>query len=307
MFGIAYFALYQQQHILPHLSPCFITLLSQDCKRRYFDVNSHRKPPYCLVLLHNITVLLLESVYQRPSRLLRKTNLSAIFLQSHACTAHIHRYVSAEQLLYSPTPLLPTHTHTCIYIHGKKRKKRQEKAKRQLSGQAVRLSFFFSLPPPSFSLSLPHSQVRPYIPQNASILVEDRKSQTVVYFHLHPAEPFYKIVTHPPLKRRFNPRQTFRTLTECISFVEDEVYMPNASWLEEYVLNDHGILYQGSADSISATRWYFGQVLKRNLFSSIAIYSSLHFIITFNGVVSHIDFMVDLQIQYWSKNSIPEN
>ena len=36
--------------------------------------------------------------------------------------------------------------------------------------------------------------------------------------------------------------------------------MPQESLLEEYILNDHGILYQGSADSISATRWYFGQV-----------------------------------------------
>ena len=36
--------------------------------------------------------------------------------------------------------------------------------------------------------------------------------------------------------------------------------MPNEAWLDEYVLNDHGILYQGSSNSISASRWYFGQV-----------------------------------------------
>eukprot|EP00112_Aurelia_sp_Birch-Aquarium-sp1_P005516 Seg1628.2 transcript_id=Seg1628.2/GoldUCD/mRNA.D3Y31 product="Protein-glutamine gamma-glutamyltransferase K" protein_id=Seg1628.2/GoldUCD/D3Y31 len=40
---------------------------------------------------------------------------------------------------------------------------------------------------------------------------------------------------------------------------EDEVYMPNELWLNEYILNDHGILYQGSSNSISANRWYFGQ------------------------------------------------
>ena len=44
------------------------------------------------------------------------------------------------------------------------------------------------------------------------------------------------------------------------TYAEDEVYMPNEAWLDEYVLNDHGILYRGSANSISASRWYFGQV-----------------------------------------------
>ena len=51
-----------------------------------------------------------------------------------------------------------------------------------------------------------------------------------------------------------------KNLLDFSTCAEDEVFMPNEAWLDEYVLNDHGILYQGSANSISASRWYFGQV-----------------------------------------------
>eukprot|EP00794_Sanderia_malayensis_P015757 gene15757-17346_t len=40
---------------------------------------------------------------------------------------------------------------------------------------------------------------------------------------------------------------------------EDEVYMPDNKLLDEYVLNDHGILFQGSVHNIYPIRWYFGQ------------------------------------------------
>lgn len=36
--------------------------------------------------------------------------------------------------------------------------------------------------------------------------------------------------------------------------------MPNSSDLEEYILNDQGVIFQGSSDHISPLRWYFGQV-----------------------------------------------
>ena len=36
--------------------------------------------------------------------------------------------------------------------------------------------------------------------------------------------------------------------------------MATTSDLEEYVLNDQGVLFQGSASHISPFRWYFGQV-----------------------------------------------
>jgi len=45
-----------------------------------------------------------------------------------------------------------------------------------------------------------------------------------------------------------------------VLFSDDEVYMPNSADLEEYVLNDQGMLFQGSASHISPLRWYLGQV-----------------------------------------------
>ncbi|XP_057290288.1 coagulation factor XIII A chain-like [Hydractinia symbiolongicarpus] len=51
-----------------------------------------------------------------------------------------------------------------------------------------------------------------------------------------------------PLFMLFNPWST-----------DDEVYMPNTSDLDEYVLNDQGVLFQGSSGHISPLRWYLGQ------------------------------------------------
>ena len=48
--------------------------------------------------------------------------------------------------------------------------------------------------------------------------------------------------------------------SKVIFIIDDEVYMATTSDLEEYVLNDQGLLFQGSASHISPFRWYFGQV-----------------------------------------------
>ncbi|XP_066922576.1 protein-glutamine gamma-glutamyltransferase 4-like [Clytia hemisphaerica] len=72
------------------------------------------------------------------------------------------------------------------------------------------------------------------------------------------------LYTHKqPVYILFNPWST-----------EDEVYMPNASHLEEYVLNDQGVLFQGSANHISPLRWYFGQFEKISLESAFALLST---------------------------------
>lgn len=42
--------------------------------------------------------------------------------------------------------------------------------------------------------------------------------------------------------------------------VEDSVYLPNEEMLQEYILNENGILYQGSWDDITTVPWNFGQV-----------------------------------------------
>lgn len=42
--------------------------------------------------------------------------------------------------------------------------------------------------------------------------------------------------------------------------VEDSVYLPNDELLQEYILNENGILYQGSWDDITTVPWNFGQV-----------------------------------------------
>lgn len=40
----------------------------------------------------------------------------------------------------------------------------------------------------------------------------------------------------------------------------DSVYLPDEELLEEYILNENGLLYQGSWDQISSLPWNFGQV-----------------------------------------------
>jgi len=43
--------------------------------------------------------------------------------------------------------------------------------------------------------------------------------------------------------------------------VDDSVYLPSEELLHEYILNENGILYQGSWDDITTVPWNFGQVI----------------------------------------------
>jgi len=46
----------------------------------------------------------------------------------------------------------------------------------------------------------------------------------------------------------------------CVSFPDDVVYLPDQSLLQEYVMNEDGVIYMGSWDSIRSISWSFGQV-----------------------------------------------
>ncbi|OPJ68506.1 protein-glutamine gamma-glutamyltransferase 5-like [Patagioenas fasciata monilis] len=51
--------------------------------------------------------------------------------------------------------------------------------------------------------------------------------------------------------------QTLSSLSQ--SFADDPVYMDNQSHREEYVLNEHGLLYEGVHKHITCRPWHFGQ------------------------------------------------
>ncbi|XP_061630916.1 protein-glutamine gamma-glutamyltransferase 2 [Phyllopteryx taeniolatus] len=40
---------------------------------------------------------------------------------------------------------------------------------------------------------------------------------------------------------------------------DDAVYLPDEKLLQEYIMNEHGIIYVGSSDYISSRHWHFGQ------------------------------------------------
>lgn len=46
----------------------------------------------------------------------------------------------------------------------------------------------------------------------------------------------------------------------CLYFLADSVYLPEENQREEYVRNDFGLLYQGTAKNISFKPWGFDQV-----------------------------------------------
>ena len=46
-----------------------------------------------------------------------------------------------------------------------------------------------------------------------------------------------------------------------LSFLEDEVYMNSNDDLREYILRQHGYVYQGVGRKPYAKYWYFGQVI----------------------------------------------
>ncbi|XP_054479180.1 coagulation factor XIII A chain-like [Anoplopoma fimbria] len=52
---------------------------------------------------------------------------------------------------------------------------------------------------------------------------------------------------------------------------EDAVFLPNEAERREYVLNDHGVIYQGSVGSVSQRNWIYGQFEKDILDACIYI------------------------------------
>lgn len=41
---------------------------------------------------------------------------------------------------------------------------------------------------------------------------------------------------------------------------EDDVYFPDVSKLDEYVLNDSGVIFNGDAKYVGQKPWFYGQV-----------------------------------------------
>lgn len=42
--------------------------------------------------------------------------------------------------------------------------------------------------------------------------------------------------------------------------VDDAVYIPDEKLLQEYIMNENGIIYVGTSDYIHSRHWHFGQV-----------------------------------------------
>lgn len=51
-----------------------------------------------------------------------------------------------------------------------------------------------------------------------------------------------------------------RCLSDVLVVAEDAVYYPDEAGRHEYVLNDYGVIYQGSVDAVTKRHWMFGQV-----------------------------------------------
>ncbi len=47
----------------------------------------------------------------------------------------------------------------------------------------------------------------------------------------------------------------------CVCVPDDVVYLPDESLLQEYVMNEDGVIYVGSWDYISSRPWNYGQVI----------------------------------------------
>lgn len=55
--------------------------------------------------------------------------------------------------------------------------------------------------------------------------------------------------------------------------LDDEVFLANEAQRQEYILNQDGIIYQGTENAILAQPWDFSQVSKR---SNMSVLSSNH-------------------------------
>nr|XP_057916799.1 coagulation factor XIII A chain-like [Doryrhamphus excisus] len=70
---------------------------------------------------------------------------------------------------------------------------------------------------------------------------------------------YARIVTRRGLKRsKRNPATDFYVLFNAWC-KEDIVYYPDEDGRQEYVMNEYGIIYQGSKDTMIARRWVYGQ------------------------------------------------
>ena len=49
-------------------------------------------------------------------------------------------------------------------------------------------------------------------------------------------------------------------LCVCVCVPGDEVYLPDESLLQEYVMNEDGVIYMGTWDYINSIPWNYGQV-----------------------------------------------
>lgn len=45
-----------------------------------------------------------------------------------------------------------------------------------------------------------------------------------------------------------------------VELTEDDVYFPDVSKLDEYVLNDSGVIFNGDAKYVGQKPWFYGQV-----------------------------------------------
>lgn len=45
-----------------------------------------------------------------------------------------------------------------------------------------------------------------------------------------------------------------------VVLTEDDVYFPDVSKLDEYVLNDSGVIFNGDAKYVGQKPWFYGQV-----------------------------------------------
>ena len=59
---------------------------------------------------------------------------------------------------------------------------------------------------------------------------------------------------------RWNTDEALKSLCIVLFRLDDQVYMEDDKEKREYVLNEQGRLYQGSARYISGAPWNFGQV-----------------------------------------------
>ncbi|KAM6953864.1 coagulation factor XIII A chain-like [Aplochiton taeniatus] len=85
---------------------------------------------------------------------------------------------------------------------------------------------------------------------------------------------------------------------------EDTVYYPNDSERSEYVLNDNGVIYQGSADSVSYKYWNYGQFERGVLDACIYIMDASRIPISDRGNVVKVGRMAAAMLNSQDDNGV---